>query len=151
MPPWPSAVRHLPGSGASSQAPSHASSLELVVVCCGRRSILWWPSAVLRPAAPYVIFPGDWCAALLPAVVVLACFGGLVSKSYLAFGIVRNLAGAKALLGSPMLAAATPAGVVPFLEVPSWPLLRAPTRVSGKPQIWFTRSDGGGVLALYPS
>ena len=48
------------------------------------------------------------------------------------FGIVRNLAGAKALLGSSMLAAATPTSVVPFLEVPSWPLPRAPMRVSGE-------------------
>ena len=81
-----------------------------------------------------------------PAGVAAACFGGLVSKSYLAFGIVRNLAGAKALLGLPMLAAATPTVVVFLLGGASMAFIYAPLRAQGKPLVRFFGSDGDGVM-----
>lgn len=124
---------------AAEPRPSHASSSRVGCGAIGNgfrpplaRSVLWSVCGGASGGARCQL-PRPMGAALLPVVWAWPTLLSASSNPVpVALGIVRNLARAKALLGSPVLAAATPAGAVSFLEVPPWPLLRAPTRVSGE-------------------
>ena len=60
------------------------------------------------------------------------------------------MARAKSLHGLLMLAAATPAGAVTFLEALPRPFLRSPARAPGETQVQFLGPDDGDVMTSFP-
>lgn len=65
------------------------------------------------------------------------------------YGIARIQARGKALLGLPMLAAATPAGAVFLLGGAAMAFIYAPLQAQGKPLVRFFGSDGDGVTTSF--